>query len=130
MGSGEFSVQPWYFIMTTDNQGTDNGSIHVKSGKKTSQEGSHPQIMSIRLLGFLIEVFFAKIIYSSLRFCLPIQILIIYFLTLSLEGLWFGRQSVRIIVPSRLLQRVKWHKRATIHYCILSRSRVSFHLLY
>ena len=42
MGSLEFSVQPWYFIITVDNRETDNGSIRVESGKKThSEEVTH-----------------------------------------------------------------------------------------
>ena len=31
------------FIITIDNQGIDNGSIHVESGKKSTPKGSNPQ---------------------------------------------------------------------------------------
>ena len=43
VGLWELSVQPWYFIMTVNNRGSDNGSICVKCGKKKTQEGSDPQ---------------------------------------------------------------------------------------
>ena len=43
--------------MTVDNRGTDNGSIHVESGKKISEK---QPTMEIRL-SFLIENFFVKL---------------------------------------------------------------------
>ena len=58
VGSPDWGVQPWCFIVTVDNRGTSNGSIRVESGKKHT--GRKRPTMAIRL-GCLIENLFVKL---------------------------------------------------------------------
>ena len=64
VGTWEFSVQPWYYIITVhaDNQGTDNGSIYIESGKKRT--GQKQSTMAIRLV-FLMRIFLENYLLRS-----------------------------------------------------------------
>ena len=52
VGSWEFSVQPWYFTLTVDNRGTDNGSIRAESGKKPHRKEATHTWKKVRLFNW------------------------------------------------------------------------------
>ena len=58
VGSRELSVRSWYFTITVDNRGTDNGSIRVESEKKKHIGRKRPTVAIT--LSFLIENCFVK----------------------------------------------------------------------